>query len=453
MKMVYLTVAPREVSLDGQITKMNDWLLLKDQVHLGSKTNTSARLDISRFMIGKYPCILANTLLYQDRLLRELLERQIVREFPKASLLLYMEVDMSDETPMRVGNRDGLATSGRGSISMGTNSSSQSSEIVLRRFPSFSSARGGTRSMKSKLLQSESMVGMLLQMPVTGKLVFVVGNTLNWTQQLQTTTVEIMYEAYRQRAPNMVCAKDFKARLRLTVLDRASSNGRTERVIAAMRNDWRSINIDCEHHLVATNFKRTVSLTNHSIRGQIHFALSLADGAEFALFKQCVIDVIKERIDIHRCLPPRDASAMLFKRQLITLTVSRGGRPALKQLALTLLPNGGWRDRVRIPVFIPAGVTINQQQLKQSICDGMAQILCHASFKVYPRSRWNGAAEAFDQVALLDGVHGIGRPAFELYMERKKIHGRLQEMAAWALRSQQSPRRWMMRWQVPWGAH
>ena len=78
----------------------------------------------------------------------------------------------------------------------------------------------------------------------------------------------------------------------------------------------------------------------------------------------------------------------------------------LKRAALHL-PNGDWRRRDLIDVWLPPGLVVNEDRIKDVLASSLVAILARCKLTVYPMHRWTGADAAFDEVLLMEGVHGL----------------------------------------------
>eukprot|EP00959_Pyramimonas_sp_CCMP1952_P426284 8928349-Pyramimonas_sp.AAC.1 len=58
------------------------------------------------------------------------------------------------------------------------------------------------------------------------------------------------------------------------------------------------------------------------------------------------------------------------------------------------------------------GAPREEKEVRHWFLSYFVKALCGSAPKVFPRSRWTGADLTLDALGILDGVHGIGMPAF-----------------------------------------
>lgn len=203
-----------------------------------------------------------------------------------------------------------------------------------------------------------------------------------------------MAEEDRVRCAMSAAANRFAAKTRVACVDRAASNLRAERAILAARraHGWHSLVFPCEIHKISGVFRKTFAVAESDVRGQIHLSLAVGLGAGMYQLRGLIRDFVHERLVIRRGAAPRAATE--YRQQLVRLCVARGSRLLLERLCLASLPNGDWRKRGVLEVFVPERAVIDRRR----VCDVVAQALqqCLAGAKLaklatWPRHRWTGA--------------------------------------------------------------
>jgi len=171
--------------------------------------------------------------------------------------------------------------------------------------------------------------------------------------------------------------------------------------------------LHCEVHMTTGVHSKTYDFVPECIRGQIHFALAVNVGTGLTTFQQALTNVVRSRLRIRRGSPP--AGAIAYRKHLLRLCMSRGARLVERRLALVTLPNGDWRRQDCVEVYLPEGVDCDVEQIMVVVSQALVCVLAGASFTVYPRHRWTRADESFDQVCLLEGIHGLASATFPIW--------------------------------------
>ncbi|CAK0829047.1 unnamed protein product, partial [Prorocentrum cordatum] len=141
------------------------------------------------------------------------------------------------------------------------------------------------------------------------------------------------------------------------------------------------------------------------ISGQINFSLAVNLGTGMQTFGRCVVAYVKDKLQIKRGEPPPDA--VLYRKHLIRLCMARGSRLLAKRLCIQSLPNGDWRRRGVIEVYVPEGIDYDRTRIADVVGRGIQSCVAGRRFKVYPRSRWTGADQAFDEFVMMEAIHGM----------------------------------------------
>ena len=112
--------------------------------------------------------------------------------------------------------------------------------------PAAPSSKSRVVSAPTKVLQSKSGYSMLIQRP-SGEYLILRGQQINALQHLERTTGECLVASRDKRIQITDAPTKFDEAVRLTVLDGASSNARSERL--GQRNMFSSILFSCEDHI------------------------------------------------------------------------------------------------------------------------------------------------------------------------------------------------------------
>lgn len=200
-------------------------------------------------------------------------------------------------------------------------------------------------------------------------------------------------------------------------MDSASSNFRAERAILASRRDeghqWQSLFFACEVHKVSIVHRRTFSICDDDISGQVHLSLAVNLGTGMLMFGRLLRAFVRERLVVMRGRPPR--AAQEYRQHLLRLCMARGSRLLAKRLYLSRLPNGDWRKREVVEVYVPEHVSVDRSRIAEVVGDALQQCVAGAHLTTYPRHRWTKADRALDDCIMLDAIHGLLSAVFPLW--------------------------------------
>lgn len=150
---------------------------------------------------------------------------------------------------------------------------------------------------------------------------------------------------------------------------------------------WEHISLPCEVNQTASAQKTTFDgLCKADVSGQINWALTINCNTNFKVFGALIRDYVKENVVIVRGRPPADAIA--YRRHIMNLCMQRGSKLLAKRVSLELLPNGDWRKRGIIEVFIPENnVPCDRERVREVVASSIHQSLASCHMMVFPRSR------------------------------------------------------------------
>lgn len=397
---------PREPQ--GHVRRLAEWYCSpgKQRARTATKRAIADSTGVPDRRVGDITRSLASTAVHCDRELRHTLEALVVGSVEARRLLCYVEFETSDETPMKMGVAEGTRFARPGDISaFGSLSSSIPQHTGL---PSSSSIEL-PRAVVCKILQSSSQFAMLVE-GASGNLLTITGATLNWLQLLSRTTGEVLTEAARRREGLSIAAQRFQVKTRIATLDRAASNKRSEKAIMASRTagdpGWEHMVLPCEVHQTASAHKRAFDgLCTADVSGQIHWALTINASTNSKVFGLVIREYVKESMVIIRGRPPADAVA--YRRDIMNLCMQRGSKILSRRLSLELLPNGDWRKRGVVEVYIPENVPCDHERIREVVSSAIHQSLASCHMTVFPRHRWTNGDKAFDNFILLEALHGL----------------------------------------------
>ena len=354
-----------------------------------------------------YTNLLANVICTCDHDARGLVETLLVGGLAAEDLLMVIDFSTSDETPMPMNIDSNAETQAQASVD------SAETSIILHQ-QGLPGVRMQTKAKATcKVLQSAATWAFLVRHGDT--LVSLKGSSQTWLQFLDRTTGECLLEAERRRSPLTLNSERFIDKLRLTTLDKASSNERCERAwLRQLDSSWQRIGLGCEVHQIATCHSKVFDLTSSEITGQIHFAISLNSGTGVTRFSKHLLAVVKQRLRIIRGQGPSE-EAQRYRRNLLRLCLAQGGRLLQRRLSALTLPNGDWRVADEIQVYVPPGLEYDAQQVASTVAWSLQQLVVPGQFTIFPRSRWTKDDVAFDEFCLLEGIHRLASIVYPLW--------------------------------------
>ena len=261
--------------------------------------------------------------------------------------------------------------------------------------------------MVAKLLQTKQTFCMLFK--AGGSYVTLLGETVCPLQVMEITTAEVLKECLLRNSGASVWSNNFKFKCRSVCADKAGSNAKAERSIAADRGDsWATLLCPCDIHITSTVHEKSFQglLPNH-ISGLIHSALSLRHGAAMTIFRSCMRQEVRARLKIMHGRPP--AAAIKYKERVFDLFFTSGGNALVKQVLLAGLPNGDWRNREHVEYYVTPGPNAIQdpEHIARLLEGSLCWILCESKPALWPRHRWCGADLSLDTIGRMEIVHGL----------------------------------------------
>ena len=354
------------------------------------------------------------------------LEEGMALQRPGVECLLYLDYNRYDETPMRVKSAGGSSIaaggpvqrageSGDGKRFAGAVALAPLSGAMVPWTPDVGES-AVTISDHGKLLQAESQYGLLLR--INGKYCTVRGSTLTHLMNLEACSARCLLAAQRQVSSISPACGRFKLRLRGSTTDRASANLLCEKAMAGSLQGaaFVGLHLGCDVHAVSRIHSKVFSLVEPTVSGVLRHALSLQGGAHMNLFRKAIRQEIRSRGGV---IVRRGAASLEARRHrelMLRLFAARGRCILSRRVLLMLLPNGDWRQQ-QVEIFVDHSSQLTQQEAERQLANGLVTALAGSQFEVYPRHRWTGADVAFDRCGLLEAVHGLGRGAYNRFLQ------------------------------------
>ena len=279
---------------------------------------------------------------------------------------------------------------------------------------SSSKPRLQTTSTPVKVLQSKSAYSMLIR-NCQGQFMIVRGDMLGCIQNTERTTAECLINCYMARNSRSHSVTAFEEALRISTLDGAGSNQRSERGLDDTLEDdlWTSVSFLCESHIESLIIKEVVRPHKEEVKGEQHWANALRHPAGRRLCCKIIDDIVNEWVNICRGPPPQFCHSRL--KALLRVCLAGERRVFEKKMRMLFFPNGDPWKRGQIDIWIPSGGDIERSQ----VCKVVAQSLKMTVFSSLPNvvnmMRWRGLYGGLADFSLQDGLWGIGTELFKRF--------------------------------------
>ena len=392
---------------DPTMSKLAGFYLRSASTLHASKEALGKMLSLDPKKVESSLQAIASTLTLCDRADRLSLESLLSSS--ACELLLYVDLNRYDETPMLLTVKQPLGTpTGSGEVAALPAGSASAAVPVP---PAVHVPTITKQAAKSKVFAVDHGFAMLLKVPsdMTGtgpQYITVTGKTLTWLQILERTTASQLKQALGAIDAVGPSAASFALQCRLTTTDAAAENFSAERGTLRSREDsWTSIHLVCMVHQIALAHTRTFSLMQEHISGMVNLSLSLAMGSAMAAFRDHLARIVRQRLLIIRGFPSQEV--LQYRHFILELFCVSGRQRELRHFLLSMLPNGDWRRRDAVEVYVAPAVDINADQLTDQVVQGLVVALSGRVFTTYPQSRWIGCDVAVDEVGLCEAVHGL----------------------------------------------
>ena len=405
---------------DEPMIKLSEHFLQPTAALHASKQALGKLLQLHPTKIEPRLNTLAATLVHTDGQERYELEKALANSTAKK--LLYLDLTKFDETPMKLTNTEYL-NPGTGAGSRGPSIASAASPAATKASLSEEAVAVGKASTLSKLLATENRFAMLMKTSLAESessdvhyLLFT-GTQLTTLQIVERATGAVLKKALTQNMSISEHVEQFQEKIRVCTADLAGANAVAERMVLADRpSTWSQASFPCNVHIVARCHSKTFCLVQEHVHGLIHFSLSLNAGASMQRFRRSLVAVLtsSKPIVILRGAPPADAE--VFRHFILDLFCKTGTKVALRQYLLKRLPNGDWRRRDGVEVYVPPGLHVDEDQLQRQLVTALLLCLGGRSFRTYPVHRWVGCDLSTDLVGLCESVHGLASAAYSHMM-------------------------------------
>eukprot|EP00971_Amphidinium_carterae_P277982 5518161-Amphidinium_carterae.5 len=341
-----------DMSFDERTLKVGKYILDNEKHHLASGIVEADLLDMGHKQMKQRMRRLAAALVHTSLFRRRSLCRMISSHLSSASKLAFVEGAMYDETPMKTILRHQLHSQTKDGDALPPHVYDLPSKMEIK--PSMEIG---------KILQTQSMYSGLVKVP-GGEYLVILASDIQPLQSLRNTTGESCLH----------------------------------------RQTW------CQHKrgIALATDKTYEDLIPHDVAGVIHLALSLGAPGAMDIFREALLEVVKERL-VMKVGSPRPA-ALEHKCRILRMSMSTSTNSAEKQAILYSVLNGDWFNTAEIefyPGFLQKETVNDKEQVVNLVHAALCSTIAGSKPSLWPRSRWTGADASINSIAILEHVHGL----------------------------------------------
>ena len=119
-------------------------------------------------------------------------------------------------------------------------------------------------------------------------------------------------------------------------------------------------------------------------------------------------------------------AADLYRQVALKTFIPQEAAMRFRHACASMLPNGRWwlHDRVEVWIEPDQASSINLDHLADLYTEGLLHCLAWRRVRQYQRGRWLGQERPVCDVGLIQCVHGLLKPTFELFCSRMTSKGR-----------------------------
>ena len=419
MALVDLAKGHSNIDLDPAVIRLAD-RFLQPGFHLTSVVTLEKETKIDRKGQALRLSRLACALFILQRHHMHQFEQQILECTSRAGRLLYLEYSSYDETPMltRVQQRP------LPNLSVPVDHP----DLLPSHLAVLSSLQRGVSlpslSSSAKLLQVKLGTGMLVKHD--DKILFFQVDAYNHLPAMGRNSAEVLRQCLSDMAVVGEASTQFKHRCRAIVADQAKSNVLCEQGLLTDRGCvWSSLVQSCGvHNVSAVHNKVFEVLFPDAVTGLIRTSLAVRQGGKFPMFRQVVLEVVKDRLEVLRgaC----STEARLAREELLTLFVGQQKYPWKSFLLLNTALNGDWRVGGTVQHYVPYGVEMpKKEHIEELISNALLLAVLTHQPTIWPRHRWTGSEEAVSQMGIFLIIHSLLLPVFQKFSDMCKHTGKI----------------------------
>jgi hypothetical protein len=184
------------------------------------------------------------------------------------------------------------------------------------------------------------------------------------------------------------------------VCDRAASNLRTERILAATIGRWR-LTVHCEVHMLSTVQQKTLTLLDHDLSGMISLSLVMQAVGSVEKLRRHLVRVIMGSLNVypgaHRY---SNEAAVSHRTGLFDVLFDDSASDRQRRIVLEFWLQGDLRsDRLEYYGPVPD---------RKAMAEAVALAILPGPIPVFQRHRWLNSTESIRQIARLMNIHNFG---------------------------------------------
>jgi hypothetical protein len=414
MRLVSQTELPPDCD-ENQILEV----FCEDGGRLANLRTRCEQVGINKRNLPEHMALVASSINFVDRALRFLLEQSIVeaaRADPvKRHLLYYLETQAYDETSLMTRIKDIMYVTVAPPIAdyvvASVGPADDAVAIALQPLARKVAVSLGHSSTASKMFQIHHGFAMVLRTDTENGVRYraFIGAGIPTLRHLQRNSSPGMKHALVESTFVTSCAAQFANKSRDAMTDKFGANMVAERGIMQDRgSDWSASQRNCQVHVLATSQTRTFMLVQEFISGCLNISLSIVVAGNLGTWRKSICDDVEHRLKLFVGLPPE--SAVAFKHYVMGLFMARGSDIERRKILLSMLPNGEWRNRDHIEMYMLPdchGRIPSREAMVPIMQVGIVQALAPHNLPLYPMHRWRGADLSQDELGMLSSVSGI----------------------------------------------
>ena len=389
-------------TVDDDYMRFHDEFLGRHDYNLCSILLRAQKLNIDRRVLQQKMWRLAMSQVAAHRFHKLMFENVLVDSLRAAGTLkLYIDAASYDETGMKVSMK---ADSAADSSSGHCDATIANADLAVAKNLE---AAVSNENMTCKLLQCKFSYAMSVE--VFGELVSFLGIGLSPLQVMGSGTSEVLKQLLLRWTTVSQLSKQFEMQSRVVCSDKAGYNIKTEKSLVGDRDGWQGIHRQCDIHCIATTYTRTLDqLMVEQVSGMIHASLALQTGESLNAFRECLREVIRERLVVRR--GHLSEEALHHKELLLNVFFTGNNALAMTQRAVvTVVANGDWRNRTQVEHFIKPDHTepINLEEIAKVMESALTYVFIARRPDTFPRHRWTGGDQAIDFPSRMECVHQL----------------------------------------------
>lgn len=293
------------------------------------------------------------------------------------------------------------------------------------------SAKGEKQAEKTaKVMQSECAVLVLVECVRTSSYHMMRFQVPTWLQAIEHNTGDAIRKTQQNILDNLGhlerTAELFQNRIALTTTDSYSGNWTAEAALKKDYGQWTWSHRGCDVHRIATCNTHMLRKCDGHCEAMIASALAMTNAGSTRKLRQCLLQVLSERLDVCYGPAPCDQFANDYREAVLNLFLpdavgekSRTTHPCwlrvkMQRHTLRLLLNGDWQDWNRV-CYWTTDASLQRDDVMKTFEKCLVGMLLPCKAPLYSRSKWTGIDKAVSYFGLLTCVHGLFLPSVMLF--------------------------------------